>query len=211
MENTGWIKLHRALISNKFLLRDTNAFVVFIRLLLLVDRKTGQWEGGRIQLGTWCGLNPMTAYKSAIRLQKAKMVTLSSNNKYTTFSICNWSKYQMIDNSDGNNERTTGEQPENTLTRSKEVYIPTNKKTAEYKKREFVSANLSVFERRFPDLDVAAEWQRCQDYFDGYGKAGKIKDWSATFRNWLASPYEKKKSAQNFQPREHIIKREGNE
>lgn len=117
----GWIKLHRKMLDNKTLRYDTTSFKVFVFLLMIVDRKSGEWEGGRFQLAEYVVLNPNTLYKSLKRLEKAKMVTLRSNNRYSTISIVNWHKYQGNGNSCGNNEVTTDEQQSNTLTRSKEL------------------------------------------------------------------------------------------
>ena len=117
----GWVKLHRKILDNQFLKKDTNAFKVFAYLLLLVDRKTGIWSGGRFQLAEYCGLNPSTIYRVSKRLENAKMVTLTANNKFSTYLISNWQTYQGDANSTSNNQRTTSEQQANTLTRSKEL------------------------------------------------------------------------------------------
>jgi len=117
----GWIKLHRKMLDNKFLKYDRTSWIIFVYLLLLVDKSNGKWEGGRFQLAEYLEINPNTLYKSLKRLEKAKMVTLDSNNKYTTYSIVNWHKYQGGSNNQINNQVTTDEQPSNTLTRSKEV------------------------------------------------------------------------------------------
>ena len=88
---------------------------------MLVDRKTGIWEGGRFQLAEKCGLKPTTTYATLKRLKKHKMMTLSSNNKYSTISIVNWHKYQGNGDSTDDNTMTTRRQQDDTLTRSKEV------------------------------------------------------------------------------------------
>lgn len=103
----GWVKLHRQSLDNKLFKHDIYAWHVFETLLMLVDKNTGIWEGGRVQLGFYSGLKPITAYMASMRLVKAKMITLSSNNKYSTFSICNWEKFQSVDNSTDNNAITT--------------------------------------------------------------------------------------------------------
>jgi len=109
------------MLDNDFLKRDHNAKIVFITLLLLVDRKTGIWEGGRFQLAEHCGLKPTTFYAASARLIKAKMMTLRSNNKYSTYLVSNWSKYQGNGDSSDDNKMTTRRQQDDTLTRSKEV------------------------------------------------------------------------------------------
>lgn len=124
--NRGWVKLHRKILDNEMLWSDTNAFVVFAKLLLLVDRKTGSYRTGRFVFGELMQLKPITAYKVLKRLENAEMVTLRSNNKYTIIHICNWSKYQDDDNTTGNNAVTTREQPGNnavTHNKKKEVRI----------------------------------------------------------------------------------------
>lgn len=111
----GWVKLHRKLLDNELLRTDVAAKSVFVTLLLLCDKKTGTGSFGRELLGYYCGLKPITAYKAFLRLKKANMVTQSSNNRFTQFSICNWSEYQADGNKRGNNEVTTKEQRSNTL------------------------------------------------------------------------------------------------
>lgn len=113
--NNGWVKLHRQLLDNPVLRKDTNAKLVFITLLLICNKQTGAGTFGREILGYYSGIKPITAYKAFLRLKKAEMVTQSSNNQFTSFSICNWSKFQSNGNSNGNNAVTTREQRGNTL------------------------------------------------------------------------------------------------
>jgi len=124
--NEGWIKLHRQLLKNDIWRHDKTAWCLFETLLLIVDTKTGSWSGGRFQLSEAYGdINPSTLYKALLRLENAKMVTLSSNTRWTKVSICKWSEYQSNGNTKrsqpSNNQVTTSSQPSNTLTRSKEV------------------------------------------------------------------------------------------
>lgn len=71
-------------------------------------------------------------------------------------------------------------------------------KSKENTTREFVTTNLEKYKSSYPNVDLELEWQRCQDYYAAKGKT--IKDWSAAFRNWLSSPFEKRKS-NNLGPR----------
>ena len=117
----GWIKLHRRILDNDFLMHDPTAFIVFTKLLLLVNSATGNYSGGRINIGERVGIYPITLYKCLKRLEKHKMVTLSSNNRFTTIHICNWKEYQSFGNTSSNNPVTTGEQQDNTIIRNKEL------------------------------------------------------------------------------------------
>jgi hypothetical protein len=107
---------------------DHNAAIVFLTLLLLADKKKGEWAGGRHQLAERVGLKSTTTYQALKRLEKAKMVTLSSNNKYTVVHLCNFKKYQQVDDKSNDNQMTTRRQPDDTLTRikNKELRNTTN-------------------------------------------------------------------------------------
>lgn len=118
--NNGWIRLHRSSLNNPMFRRDKTAWLIFITLLLMVDKHSGKWSGGRFQLAIIMELKPTTIYQALQRLEKSKMVTLSSNNKYTTISICNWSKYQYLSDNADDNKMTTNRQQNDTLTRNTE-------------------------------------------------------------------------------------------
>ena len=113
-------------MTNDIFRHDRTAWHIFQVLLLVCDKKTGKWSGGRFQLADLCNENTATTYKALKRLEKAKMVTLSSNNKYTTIYICKWKDFQDSGNTIGNNKVTTGEQLGNTLTRIENKELRTN-------------------------------------------------------------------------------------
>jgi hypothetical protein len=117
--NNGWIKLHRQIMENRMWQYDHNAVMVFMTLLLIADKRKGEWSGGRHQLAEKVGLKSTTTYQALKRLEKAKMVTLSSNNKYTVIHLCNFKKYQQVDDKSNDNQMTTRRQPDDTLTRIK--------------------------------------------------------------------------------------------
>lgn len=117
----GWIKLHRQALENEIFRYDKTAWHVFEVLLLAADKKTGSWSGGRFRLAELCDMNSNTAYKALKRLEKAGMVTLESNNKFTQVYICKWGEYQGNSNTSGNNKLTSNEHQNNTLTRKEEL------------------------------------------------------------------------------------------
>lgn len=90
----GWIKLHRQIGDNMFLMQDEKAFNVFIKLLICVNKK-GDISGGRRQLGTLFNINDRTLYDVFKRLENQQMININSNHQYSVISICNWSKYQQ--------------------------------------------------------------------------------------------------------------------
>lgn len=114
----GWVKLHRKLLDNSFLMNDLNAFTVFIKLLLIVNSK-GEWSGGRRQLAAILDINDRTLYDVLKRLESHQITNLKSNHKYSVITICNYTKYQSRPNHLTNHNPTTTQPQPNTFIRSK--------------------------------------------------------------------------------------------
>lgn len=115
----GFVPLWRKSLNNEVRRHDKTAWYVFETLLLICDYRTGIWSGGRFQLAELCCMKPTTLYKCIKRLEKRKMVTLSSNNKYTVITICKVKEYSAYSNNVSNNTVTTEGQHSNTLTINK--------------------------------------------------------------------------------------------
>jgi hypothetical protein len=108
-----WIKLNTAIAKHP-ISRDPYACHVFIHLLVVCDNN-GRGTLGRFGMSQELGLNSSTFYKALKRCEKKhNLVTLSSNNKFTCFSILNWDKYQSVGNSSGNSAVTTRGQHKDT-------------------------------------------------------------------------------------------------
>lgn len=142
----GWVKLHRKIGENVFLMKDNNAYMVFTKLLWLVSSK-GEWAGGREQLGAAVNLNPRTVYDVLLRLESQHLINIKSNKRYSVVSICNWSKYQSQSNRLPNNEPTMSQQSANTLIRienkNKEKGEPA-KMGAGYAKAKEIAASIKT-------------------------------------------------------------------
>jgi Fe2+ or Zn2+ uptake regulation protein len=113
----GYIKLHRKAALNEVWRHDRTAWHVFEALLFLADYNSGIWSGGRLVLSEVVNINPNTCYSALKRLEKRNMIKSFSNNRFTTYHICNWSEY----NDTVNNQSTTSQQPGNTIKRNKEI------------------------------------------------------------------------------------------
>lgn len=95
LKPSGYVKLHRSLLANPLFQRDPQAAFVFMTLLMLVDRNTGVYIGGRYRLAALTGLKPMTCYRKLKRLQSETMVKLKCNARFTEITLINWDKYQQ--------------------------------------------------------------------------------------------------------------------
>jgi hypothetical protein len=95
----GWVKSHRKMLDNIFLMKDNNAYLVFTKLLLLVNKKTGQIAAGRNQLGEMMNIKPRTLYDVLLRLESQHMIEVDSNSRYSIITISKWNEYQEKPNS----------------------------------------------------------------------------------------------------------------
>lgn len=105
MQQEGWVKIHRKIMANDLLRYDNSAYIVFTKLWIYCDRSTGIYTTGRIGLAGITNLKPTTAYNALRRLEKQSMITLSSNSRFTKIQICNWRKYQSLDDSKQTEDR----------------------------------------------------------------------------------------------------------
>lgn len=131
--NNGWIKLHRKILDNEHLATDNTACLLFIKLLLVTNKKTGTFTTGRYKLSLLSNEKPGTTYKALKRLEKWGIIELVSNNKMTTIRICNYEQYQEF----SNNKVTTKEQQSNnkvTLNKNEELRMK-NSNTVELQKQ----------------------------------------------------------------------------
>lgn len=106
---SSWVKLHRSINQNQFLMSDQTAFVLFIKLLTFVD-KNGSCRIGRYKMELLTGIKGITAYKALNRLKNEGMVTTSVTGRYTLINISNWHKYQGNGNRSSNSSVTAEEQ-----------------------------------------------------------------------------------------------------
>lgn len=195
----GWVKLHRKLLNNKELLRDHTALTVFVWLLLRADRKTGTVETGRFVAAHDLGMNPNTFYKALTRLRNRKMVTQSSNNRFTTISIVKWHDYQASGNSAGNNKVTTGEQQSNTIQEVKNKELKNIYSSKNYLLTDQAKA---YYYEKFPHLTrkrISDELENMLDWIaNAPGNKGVKKDYQAFGRTWL------RKITADSKPTNHI-------
>lgn len=130
----GYVKLWRAIDQNELLENDNTAFVVFIKLLYRVDRKTGTYTTGRFKLAAICNMNPNTLYSALKRLEASTMIQQQSNKTSTTITICNWWKYQQDVNNTSNERQSTV--------------------NTEQEKKENIDTKVSISKAKTPSNDI---------------------------------------------------------
>lgn len=205
--NEGWIKLYRKSKDHP-LMRDLTAWGIFSWILLTVDRGTGEMTLGRFWASEYFKMNPSTFYKALRRLEKKyKVVTLTSNNKYTTVKLLNWTKYQSGKETvtqAGNNKVTTdSQQSNNKVTHIQEVKnreLIIEKDSSENYLLNVPSNDLAEFSIAFicTDRQIINKAQSLYDYCQSSGKS--YKDYKAFLRNALRKDFGDRIEVQPFSP-----------
>ncbi len=125
MDNT-YVKLYRSLLDHDTLSNDNTALIVFVKLLLKVDRHSGSLITGRFKLAALTNLKASTCWDALHRLETDSIVTLSPTGRYTTIHICNWHQYQSSDRAKTDSKPTANRVPTDTIqelrTKNKNIY-----------------------------------------------------------------------------------------
>jgi len=93
-DKNTYVKLWRSTLVNQFLMSDNNAFDVFMKLLMIVDRKTGSFVTGRYALAELCNMKPSTVRDVLVRLENEHMIKVNHDYSKSKIIICNWANYQ---------------------------------------------------------------------------------------------------------------------
>jgi hypothetical protein len=200
--NEGWIKLHRKILENN-ILKDQTACIIFIWLLLKVDRKTGKKTVGRFWASEELGIKPTTFYQGLKRLEKKwKVLTQKTNNKFTEISLVNWYKYQSNDNAN-DNAMTTNRQQNDTLQEVKNKELR-NKEEEKIPNRLILSKGMKIaYAKEFKGIttiEIEEQRLKCNAYMNM--SSSTYKNPGLFFRGWLERYLREKNikiSKQNLQ------------
>ena len=128
MTDSGWIKLHRSLMSKAFYSKDSEKVHLWVHLLLCANHsgreeffagrpiicKSGQFTTGRKQLSEQTGISESKIERILTYFEKIEQqIEQQKSSTNRLISILNWSKYQVSEQQIEqrvNNDRTTTEQ-----------------------------------------------------------------------------------------------------
>lgn len=142
----GFIKIYRK-IEESGLLQVPNTLALFMYLLLkathkditagsksgFIELKRGQFISGRKQLATALNQSEQEIRTGLERLKKMKIITIKTTNKYSIYTIENYSLYQDIDsqstsnptnNQPAVNQQSTTKQELKNLRTKENIYTP---------------------------------------------------------------------------------------
>ncbi|WP_312372707.1 hypothetical protein [Lachnoclostridium sp.] len=148
----GYIKLHRKILENPVVCKDSEYLSIWIYLLLNATHKEcdavfkgeritllpGQLITGRKSIAKQFNINESKVQRVIKKLEIEHQIEQQTSNENRLITILNWGDYQKCEQQieqQVNNERTTDEQQVNTNKNVKNVRSINKEKHTEYKKR----------------------------------------------------------------------------
>lgn len=127
----GWIKIHRKILENPIICKDSDYLAVWIYLLLNATHKEipalfkgkkitlqkGQLITGRKSMSNQLKISESKIYRIINDFKSEQQIEQQTSNQNSLITVLNWDKYQQIEQQNEqpmNNERTTDEQRVNT-------------------------------------------------------------------------------------------------
>ena len=136
--NNGWIKLHRKLLDNPVVMKDSDHLAVWIYLLLnashteypvlfggkKISLKAGQLITGRKSIASTLGISESKVRRVLDLFEIDQQIDRQRSNKNSLVSILNWDKYQIFDqqiDQQATNKRPTSDQQVTTNKNNKNI------------------------------------------------------------------------------------------
>ena len=136
--NNGWIKLHRKLLDNPVVMKDSDHLAVWIYLLLnashteypvlfggkRISLKAGQLIIGRKSIASTLGISESKVRRILDLFEIDQQIDRQRSNKNSLVSILNWDKYQIFDqqiDQQATNKRPTSDQQATTNKNNKNI------------------------------------------------------------------------------------------
>lgn len=137
-DNNGWIKLHRKLLDNPVVMKDSDHLAVWIYLLLnashaeypvlfggkKISLKAGQLITGRKSIASTLGISESKVRRILDLFEIDQQIDRQRSNKNSLVSILNWDKYQIFDqqiDQQLTNKRPTSDQQPTTNKKNKNI------------------------------------------------------------------------------------------
>jgi len=158
----GWVKLHRKILENPVVCKDSEYFSIWIYLILnathstykvlfagsQIELKSGQLITGRKSISEKFNIDESKVQRVLKTLEIEQQIKQQTSNKNRLITILNWDTYQQIEQQDTqqlNNNCTTTEQQLNTNKNVKNINNGNNVKNVKQIKDIVASAPLIYF------------------------------------------------------------------
>lgn len=193
----GWISLHRKILENPIVCKDSDYFSVWCYLLLNATHKDhdnifkgeritlqpGQLITGRKKISTQFNINESKVKRILLSLENDQQIDRQRSNKNSLITVLNWHLYQVhdqqVDQQVTNNRPASDQQ---VTTNNNVITKQGNKNT-----KAFQPPTLEQVEEYSQEKGYQMD---CESFVDFYASKGwmvgrnKMKDWKAAVRNW---------------------------
>lgn len=189
----GWIKIHRKILDNPIICKDSDYLAVWIYLLLNATHKEipalfkgkkiilqkGQLITGRKSIAKQLKISESKIYRIINEFKSEQQIEQQVSNHNSLITIINWDKYQQIEQQNEqpvNNQRTTSEQPVNTNKNVK------NDKNVKNERNNNIPA--SEVETSSADTAKANSKHKYGEYKNVLLKDKELQTLKKEYRNW---------------------------
>ena len=213
----GWIKLHRQILENPIVMKDSDHLAVWIYLLLNATHKeypvifkgekmtlkAGQLITGRKVISEKLGVSESKVKRILTSFENDQQIDRQRSNQNSLISICQWSSFQQDDQP--NDQPVTSQRPasDQPVTTNKNVKNVKNVKNinkniyGEFKNVLLSDDELAKLKANIPNYKEYIE--RLSEYMASKGK--KYKSHYATILAW--SRKEKKGGTDNAESKDN--------
>lgn len=208
----GWIKIHRRMLKNPVVMKDSDHLSVWLYLLLNASHvvhfsvfdgkktklKPGELITGRSKIALALGLSESKVERILKLFKTELMVRQRSSTKSRLISIINWENYQISEQQSGqqaNNNRTTSEQQPDTIQEYKELKNDKNGKKEESAFREKIFTDQAYYELlamnwRLTDAQIKAMLNDFEMSLEGNSRHhADYAAYKGHFHNWAATKW----------------------
>lgn len=197
----GWIKLHRKVLENPIVCKDSDHLAVWAYLLLNATHKEyqtifkgekitlqpGQLITGRKTISEKLKISESKVKRILLAFESDQQIARERSNKNSLISILNWEKYQVTDQQD--DQQVTSNRPasDQQVTTNKNVKNDKNEKKNRY--GETVYLTDEQYKRLIEDYgkEEIEYWIARLDEWQLDNPKKRKTDHNRTIRNWIRS------------------------
>ena len=204
-EPRGWVKIHRKILLNPIVCKDSDHFAVWMYLILeathidvakvfngeKITLHPGQLIRCAETIASKLRISKSKTYRILKLLESEKQIETLSKRHGTLITLLNWAEYQTVETLNEipmENQWKTDEKP---VERNKNI-----KNTKKGEKKEFVPPTIEEIKKYIIEKELTVDGDYFLDYFtkrdwvDSNGN--KVKSWRSKILTW--DEFEKKKN-----------------
>ena len=216
----GWVKLHRKLLDNPVVCKDSDHIAVWVIMLLSathtpqqalfggnpITLQAGQFISGRKAISNASKVEESKVNRIIKFFKKQQLIEQQTSTKNSLFTILNWNEYQ-------DSEQQNEQQVNSNCTTSEHKQECKNERTKEIIEREdkpkrFIPPTLEEVKAYCSCNGYNVDCERFVAFYESNGwKVGKnkMKDWKASVRGWHSRNKADGRYITESEPKEDLL------